>query len=100
MPARTHVQPGDVHPAAAARRMGMTMAEFEAVLPRLLSRGFPAADRDTGMFDLDAIDTWRRRRNPHLYPSEPADLTTGLITSDADAVVRQRLEEWRRRGPG
>lgn len=86
MPARTHVQPGDVHPGAAARRMGMTITEFEAVLPRLVARGFPAADRDTGMYDLDAIDAWRRKRNPQLF-----GLTGDVGLRNAKDVVSDRL---------
>lgn len=87
MPARTRVQPGDVHPAAAARRMGMTLIEFDAVLPRLLSRGFPAADRDTGMYDLDAIDAWRRKRNPQLF-----GLTGDAGLRNAKDVARERID--------
>ena len=98
MPARARIEPGDIPPNAAAKRMGMTLAEFETVLPRLLSRGFPAADRDTGMFDLDAIDAWRRRRNPHLFPLEVPSLTPGLVTSDAQAIVAERLRGMGRSG--
>ncbi len=95
MPARTHILPGDIHPGAAARRMGMTLAEFELVLPRLLSRGFPAADRDTGMFDLDAIDAWRRRRNPQLF-GESSSLTTTPSDRDVQGIVSARIAEARR----
>lgn len=95
MPSRPRIEPGDVHPAAAAKRMGMTLAEFEAVLPRLLSRGFPDADRDTGMFDLDAIDAWRRRRNPHLF-GEPSPLTQPPSGRDVQGIVAARLAEARK----
>lgn len=96
MPARARILPGDIHPDAAARRMGMTRPEFERVLPRLLSRGFPIADPDTGMFDLDAIDRWRHRRNPHLFPDEPQLTTASLVPNDASGVVKARLAEARR----
>jgi hypothetical protein len=51
---RFRVEPRDVPPDMAARRLGQTLAEFEVVLPNLLARGFPEPDRDTGNFDLDA----------------------------------------------
>lgn len=64
---RHRVDPADVPPEKAARRLCLTEARFLDVLPRLLARGFPPADPDTGMYDLDAIDAWRRRRHPALF---------------------------------
>lgn len=80
-------QGGDISPTAAARRMGMTLAEFEAKLPELRARvpAFPAADPTTGNYDLDAIDEWRRARHPHLF------LTAPQSARDARDVVRERL---------
>lgn len=72
------VDPGDVPPEKAARRLCLTEAQFAEILPKLLLRGFPPADPDTGMYDLDAIDAWRQRRNPALF-----GLTTGLPAGDA-----------------
>lgn len=97
MPARFRIEPGDISPDAAARRMGLTRAEFDAVLPRLLSRGFPLADRDTGMFDLDAIDAWRRRRHPGLFPTAGA-LTSAPADRDVQGLVKARIAEARRQG--
>src|SRR5216683_721527 len=59
---------GDVPPITAARRMGLSLDAFRDALPELVARGFPQADETTGNFDLDAIDVWRRTRNPHLFP--------------------------------
>lgn len=95
MPARIRLDPGDISPDAAARRMGLTRAEFDSVLPRLLSRGFPLADRDTGMFDLDAIDAWRRRRHPGLFSAEPT-LTISSAERDVKGLIRSRIAEARR----
>ena len=95
MPVRARIQPGDIPPPAAAKRMGMTLAEFELVLPRLLARGFPGADRDTGMYDLDAIDAWRRRRNPHLF-AEASPLTPPPSGRDVQGIVAARLAEARK----
>lgn len=68
---RFSVQPGDVPREAAARRMGMAAEAFEQTLPKLIARGFPKPDPDTGNFDLDAIDAWRRSRHPSLFSSTP-----------------------------
>jgi hypothetical protein len=51
---RFQVEPRDVPPEKAARRMGLTLERFTELLPQLLSRGFPASDPDTGNYDLDA----------------------------------------------
>lgn len=92
---RPRVDPGDVSPEAAARRMGLSLAAFEDHLPKLYSRGFPPPDPTTGLFDLEAIDAWRRRRNPHLFASP---LTAASGARDAEDVVMARLEAARRRG--
>jgi hypothetical protein len=82
---RFRVEPRDVPPEIAARRLGKSAVEFQAVLPNLIARGFPKADPDTGNFDLDAIDAWRRTRHPHLF------LTEVPRARDARAVVSARL---------
>lgn len=87
---RYRVEPRDVPPAIAARRLGLAQADFEAKLPKLIARGFPSADQDTGNYDLDAIDEWRRLRNPHLF-----GLTTLPPARDARMVVRDRLARMR-----
>jgi hypothetical protein len=63
---RHRVDPGDVPPEKAARRMCLTLERFNELLPQLLARGFPPADPTTGMFDLEAIDLWRKLRNRPL----------------------------------
>jgi hypothetical protein len=60
---RYRVDPGDVPPEKAARRLHLTPERFEQLLPKLLERGFPPADPDTGMYGLDAIDEWRHGRD-------------------------------------
>jgi hypothetical protein len=69
---RYRVDPGDVPPEKAARRLHLTLADFNSVLPNLLKRGFPAADPDTGMYDLEAIDLWRRSRHGLASPAATA----------------------------
>lgn len=88
---RFRVDPADVPPEKAARRLGLTLAEFQVRLPRLLSRGFPMADPDTGNFDLEAVDRWRHRRNAHLFPEEAPVLTAVPPARDARDIVGERL---------
>jgi hypothetical protein len=40
---RFGIEPRDVPPEVAARRLGRTLAEFKAALPDLADRGFPQA---------------------------------------------------------
>lgn len=64
---RFRIPPGDIPIEQAARHLGLSLERFRQLLPDLLARGFPAADKTTGNFDLDAIDEWRRRRYPRLF---------------------------------
>ncbi|WP_334502238.1 hypothetical protein [Bradyrhizobium sp. AZCC 1678] len=70
---RFRVDPANVPPEKAARRLHLTPQQFTEVLPRLLARGFPPADPDTGMYDLEAID--RRRAARHRPDPVPVALT-------------------------
>lgn len=83
---RFPVEPGDVPASKAARRLHLTEAQFVDALPDLLARGFPPADPTTGMFDLDAIDEWRKRRHPRLFIDRPS------TARNAAAVVGERLK--------
>jgi hypothetical protein len=83
---RFAVEPGDVPPTKAARRLHLTLEEFQEKLPALLARGFPSADPTTGMYDLTAIDLWRASRFPHL-----TGLTRRAEATDARDVVNERL---------
>ncbi len=67
MSRRAKVEPRDISEENAARRMGLTLAQFETCKFALFDRGFPPPDQTTGLFDLDAIDQWRKLRNPHLF---------------------------------
>jgi hypothetical protein len=69
---RYRVDPADVPPEKAARRLHLTLKQFNEALPNLLKRGFPAADPDTGMYDLEAIDRWRRSRHGLASPDGTA----------------------------
>jgi hypothetical protein len=88
MTLRFTVDPRDVPPDKAARRMGLTMEQFQTLLPRLLSRGFPPSDPDTGMYDLDAIDAWRAARHRPILQSPAAhDHSSGRVKSRLEAML-------------
>ena len=67
---RFHVDPRDVPPEKAARRLHLTLDEFKALLPKLRERAFPNPDPTTGMYDLKAIDAWMDRRSEKFGPRD------------------------------
>jgi hypothetical protein len=83
---------GDVPPALAARRLGLSIEAFNLILPKLLDRGFPPPDEDTGMYGLEAIDRWRKLRNRRLFPELPG-LTAAPAARDARDVVYDRIKQ-------
>lgn len=85
---RFRVEPRDVPAAVAARRLGITEAKFNELFHRLRASGFPAPDDITGNYDLDAIDEWRKRRNPHLFNLSPAP----PAARNANDVIHERLK--------
>jgi hypothetical protein len=48
--------------------MGLTPDQFVECRRRLYARGFPVPDETTGLYDIEAIDRWRMRQRPDLYP--------------------------------
>jgi hypothetical protein len=88
---RFRVEPRDVPPEQAARRLGKSLAEFNDALPRLLARGFPSPDPDTGNFDMHAIDRWCDARHAHLFGE-----TTSMQARDASAVASERIAAMRK----
>ena len=87
---RVRIEPRDVPLEVAARRLGKTRAELEAVLPDLLARGFPQADPTTGNFDLAAIDRWCDGRHPHLFGGAAV-----MLARDAAMVAKERIAAMR-----
>jgi hypothetical protein len=85
---RSKVEPRDIPPNKTARRLHLTLEEFRAKLPELLTRGFPAPDPTTGMYDLKAIDTWADSRNPRIFQDIETD------KKDARQVVNDRLQRF------
>jgi hypothetical protein len=77
-PIRHRIDPVDVPPAKAARRLHLTLEQFQQRLPELENRGFPAPDPTTGNYYLPAIDRWMAARND-LTPEDDRDLINQRI---------------------
>jgi hypothetical protein len=82
---------GDVPAGIVAQRLGMPLADFEACRTELGRRGFPDPDPTTGRYCMEAVDRWRLRRFPRLFP----ELTAAPIAVHADAVFEDRLRRLR-----
>ncbi|GAB4072684.1 hypothetical protein KHC28_00755 [Ancylobacter sonchi] len=81
---RFPIDPRDVPASKAARRLHLTIDEFEAKLPALMNRGFPLPDPTTGMFDLKAIDAWMDKRSHLTAPSQARDAREGALSRIAN----------------
>lgn len=82
---RVRVDPAYAPADKVARRLCLTPLQFQECQRRLFERGFPLPDETTGMYDLEAVDRWRKRQRPDLYP----ELTAGL---PAVEVARPRTD--------
>ncbi len=87
---------GDVSPGVVAQRLGMPLADFEAFRVELERRGFPERDPTTGRYCIEAVDRWRLRRFPRLFP----ELTAIPSAVDARTVVEDRLRALEGAGSG
>jgi hypothetical protein len=90
---RFQVSSRDVPPEIAARRLGKTLTEFNSILAKLMARGFPGPDPDTGNFDLHAIDRWCDARHAHLFDGDAA-----MQARDAGTVAQDRIARMRASG--
>jgi hypothetical protein len=94
---RFRVDPADLPPEKAARRLHLSLQRFNELLPRLLARGFPPPDQDTGYFALEAIDQWRKLRTPALFGLTPATPTDQSVPVDVGSLG-ERFAAKKRRG--
>ena len=78
---------GDVPVVVVARLLDLSLAEFAEHRAKLEARGFPTPDLTTGRYCIEAVDRWRRRRHPHLFP----ELTASPAAMDAGAVAKDRI---------
>ncbi len=65
---RYRIDPRDITPTKAARRLGLTLAEFNDQIKSLFARGFPGPDPTTGNYDLKAIELWQDARSGCVCP--------------------------------
>lgn len=79
------VQPRLVPGAKAARRLHLTLTEFEAKRAALHRHGFPIPCPVVGHFDLVAIDTWLDRMSglgaEQLAATDPASLVAERLAA-------------------
>jgi hypothetical protein len=78
---------GDVSASAVAELLGLSVSDFEVLLPMLRDRDFPEPDPTTGFYCIEAVDRWRLRRHAQLFP----ELTAAPVATHADAVFDHRL---------
>ena len=70
---RYRIPPRDVPPIKAARRLHLTLCEFEVKKEELYRRGFPRPDPTTGNYDLLKIDKWMDDRDKPSTLDKPRD---------------------------
>lgn len=80
---------GDVTATAVADLLGLSLPDFEAQHSALRERGFPNPDPTTGLYCVEAVDRWRLRRHPHLFP----ELTAAPTAAHAGAIFNDRLRQ-------
>jgi hypothetical protein len=85
---RYRVDPRGIPPIKAARRLGLTLAAFDAKLAELEARGFPRHDPTTGNYDLIAIDAWMDRQS--ALPNVSGVLTDRPAARNAQEVFGER----------
>lgn len=80
-------QRGDVSAGVVAELLGLSLQDFEGRRTQLHDRGFPSPDPTTGRYCVEAVDRWRLRRHPQLFP----ELTAVPAAAHAAAVFDDRL---------
>ena len=79
---------GDVAPSMVAELLGLSLSDFKDRLSPLREpRNFPEPDPTTGLYCIEAVDRWRLRRHPYLFP----ELTTAPAAAHAGAVFDERI---------
>ena len=81
---------GDVTPSVVAELLGLSLSDFKERLPLLRERSFPEPDPTTGLYCIEAVDRWRLRRHPKLFP----ELTGAPGAAHAEAVFDDRMRRF------
>lgn len=84
---RFRVEPRLVPPWKAARRLHLTLPDFQSKLRALINHGFPYPCPITGHFDLVAIDTWLDGI-AGLASAAEAPTQTGLDRKISERIAR------------
>ena len=80
---------GDVTAATVAGLLGLSLSDFMAREQALHARGFPESDPTTGLYCIEAVDRWRLRRHPKLFP----ELTVAPAAAHAETVFAERMRQ-------
>lgn len=97
---RFRVDPAYAPADKIARRLCLSEAQFEACRPQLFARGFPMPDETTGMYDLEAVDRWRKRQRPDLYPELTRDPAAFEASAPRKSMGDRFVEAKMRHGHG
>ena len=97
---RFRVDPAYAPADKIARRLCLTEAQFADCRPRLFARGFPQPDETTGMYDLEAVDRWRKRQRPDLYPELTPAPAAAEVAVPRKSMGDRFVEAKERRGHG
>lgn len=97
---RFRVDPAYAPPDKIARRLCLTESQFRDCAPRLFARGFPMPDETTGMYDLEAVDRWRKRQRPDLYPELTPAPAAVEVVPPRKSMGDRFVEAKERRGHG
>ena len=65
---RFRVDPRCVPASKAARRLGLSLIEFDRLKVELFAQGFPQPDAVTGNYDLKAVEAWQDARSGLAEP--------------------------------
>lgn len=84
MGVRFTIEPRMLPARHIARRLGLSLDEFEQRLPELLSIGFPAADPLLGTYCLQAVDSWIDRRAGLINEKDPVSAQAAMLQAVRD----------------
>ncbi|HEV2544375.1 MAG TPA: hypothetical protein VGU70_16595 [Methylobacterium sp.] len=104
---RFRIDPAYAPAEKIARRLCLRPDQFRDCACRLYARGFPLPDETTGMYDLEAVDRWRMKQRPDLYPeigfpapsSLPPSPRIDLVQRDREALEAERQRRAEIRSP-
>jgi hypothetical protein len=91
--ARAQCQPAAYWtPGKVARHMGLSIAQFRALLPAYLQRGFPLPDEVSGNFHVESVQAWIRARNPQ--PDQLTVVPPGGHALSIDELLERAEAGW------